>query len=83
MVESLEVGERQRVEIIKVLFRGAKILIFDEPTAVLVPQEVEELFRNMRELKANGATIIFIDHKLEEVLEIADTITVLRKGRTF
>ena len=82
LVESLEVGERQRVEIIKVLFRGAKILIFDEPTAVLVPQEVEELFRNMRELKANGATIIFIDHKLEEVLEIADTITVLRQGRT-
>ncbi|MCH1513250.1 MAG: ABC transporter ATP-binding protein [Acidimicrobiales bacterium] len=82
LVESLAVGERQRVEIIKVLFRGAKILIFDEPTAVLVPQEVEELFRNMRELKANGATIIFIDHKLEEVLEIADTITVLRQGRT-
>ena len=82
LVETLEVGERQRVEIIKVLFRGAKILIFDEPTAVLVPQEVEELFRNMRELKANGATIIFIDHKLEEVLEIADTITVLRQGRT-
>ncbi len=82
LVETLEVGERQRVEIIKVLFRGAKILIFDEPTAVLVPQEVEELFRNMRELKANGATIIFIDHKLEEVLEIADTITVLRQGKT-
>ena len=57
-------------------------MIFDEPTAVLVPQEVEELFRNMRELKANGATIIFIDHKLEEVLEIADTITVLRQGKT-
>jgi len=82
LVETLEVGERQRVEIIKVLFRGAKILIFDEPTAVLVPQEVEELFRNMRELKANGATILFIDHKLEEVLEIADTITVLRQGKT-
>ena len=81
-METLEVGERQRVEIIKVLYRGAKILIFDEPTAVLVPQEVEELFRNMRELKANGATIIFIDHKLEEVLEIADTITVLRQGKT-
>ena len=82
LVETLEVGERQRVEIIKVLYRGAKVLIFDEPTAVLVPQEVEELFRNMRELKANGATIIFIDHKLEEVLEIADTITVLRQGKT-
>ncbi|MGA9595325.1 MAG: ABC transporter ATP-binding protein [Acidimicrobiia bacterium] len=82
LVETLEVGERQRVEIIKVLFRGAKILILDEPTAVLVPQEVEELFRNMRELKAEGHTILFIDHKLDEVLEIADTITVLRAGKT-
>lgn len=82
LVETLEVGERQRVEIIKVLFRGAQILILDEPTAVLVPQEVEELFRNMRDLKATGATILFIDHKLEEVLEIADSITVLRQGRT-
>jgi simple sugar transport system ATP-binding protein len=82
LVETLEVGERQRVEIIKVLYRGAKILILDEPTAVLVPQEVDELFRNMRELKADGATILFIDHKLEEVLEIADTITVLRQGKT-
>jgi len=82
LVESLEVGERQRVEIIKVLYRGAKILILDEPTAVLVPQEVEELFRNLRELKAQGATIIFIDHKLNEVLEISDSITVLRRGKT-
>lgn len=82
LVEELEVGERQRVEIIKVLFRGAKILILDEPTAVLVPQEVEELFRNMRDLKADGATILFIDHKLDEVLAIADRITVLRQGRT-
>lgn len=82
LVETLEVGERQRVEIIKVLFRGAEILILDEPTAVLVPQEVEELFRNMRDLKASGATILFIDHKLQEVLEISDSITVLRQGRT-
>lgn len=82
LVETLEVGERQRVEIIKVLYRGAKILILDEPTAVLVPQEVDELFRNMRELKAAGTTILFIDHKLEEVLEISDTITVLRQGKT-
>ncbi len=82
LVETLEVGERQRVEIIKVLFRGAQILILDEPTAVLVPQEVEELFRNMRDLKASGATILFIDHKLEEVLEISDSITVLRQGKT-
>ncbi len=82
MVESLEVGERQRVEIIKVLYRGAEILILDEPTAVLVPQEVEALFDNMRELKEGGATIIFIDHKLDEVLEISDSITVLRHGKT-
>lgn len=82
MVESLEVGERQRVEIIKVLYRGAEILILDEPTAVLVPQEVEALFDNLRELKAGGATILFIDHKLDEVLEISDSITVLRHGKT-
>jgi simple sugar transport system ATP-binding protein len=82
LIEELEVGERQRVEIIKVLYRGAKILILDEPTAVLVPQEVEELFRNMRGLKEDGSTILFIDHKLDEVLAIADTITVLRDGRT-
>jgi simple sugar transport system ATP-binding protein len=65
-----------------VLYRGAKILILDEPTAVLVPQEVEELFRNMRDLKKDGATILFIDHKLDEVLAIADTITVLRQGQS-
>jgi general nucleoside transport system ATP-binding protein len=82
LIETLEVGERQRVEIIKVLYRGAKILILDEPTAVLVPQEVEALFRNIRELKASGSTILFIDHKLDEVLAIADTITVLRQGRS-
>lgn len=82
LVETLEVGERQRVEIIKVLYRGAQILILDEPTSVLVPQEVEELFRNMRGLKDEGHTILFIDHKLDEVLEIADTITVLRRGKT-
>jgi ABC-type uncharacterized transport system ATPase subunit len=82
LVETLEVGEKQRVEIIKVLFRGAKILILDEPTAVLVPQEVEELFRNLRELQAGGSTIIFIDHKLQEVLAISDRITVIRRGKT-
>lgn len=82
LVETLEVGQRQRVEIIKVLYRGADILILDEPTAVLVPQEVEALFENMRELKARGATILFIDHKLDEVLEISDSITVLRHGKT-
>ncbi len=81
-VENLGVGERQRVEIIKVLYRGARILILDEPTSVLVPHEVEELFRNMREICSRGETIIFIDHKLDEVLEIAETISVLRAGRT-
>ena len=80
-VEELSVGEKQRVEIIKVLFRGAKILILDEPTAVLVPQEVNELFKNLNNLKENGVTIIFISHKLDEVLEIADTISVMRAGK--
>ncbi len=81
-VEGLAVGQRQRVEIIKVLFRGVDILILDEPTSVLVPQEVEDLFVTMREMKEQGKTLIFIDHKLDEVLEIADRITVLRAGRS-
>ena len=68
LVEDLGVGDRQRVEILKVLYRGARILILDEPTAVLVPQEVDELFDNLRELKAEGLTVIFISHKLDEVL---------------
>ena len=82
LVEDLSVGEKQRVEITKVLFRGARILILDEPTAVLVPQEVEELFRSLRDLRERGVTVIFISHKLDEVLEIADRITVIRAGRT-
>jgi general nucleoside transport system ATP-binding protein len=82
LVEDLGVGERQRVEIMKVLYRGARILILDEPTAVLVPQEVEELFGNLRELKAEGLTILFISHKLDEVLAVADAITVMRRGTT-
>ena len=82
LVEDLGVGARQRVEILKVLYRGAKILILDEPTAVLVPQEVDELFGNLRELKAEGLTIIFISHKLDEVRAIADEITVIRRGTT-
>ncbi len=82
LAEDLAVGERQRVEIVKVLFRGARILILDEPTAVLVPQEVVELFGQLRRLKAQGVTIIFISHKLDEVLEIADSITVIRAGHT-
>jgi len=82
LVETLGVGERQRVEILKVLYRGAKIIILDEPTAVLVPQEVDALFENLRELKREGNTLIFISHKLDEVLAIADDITVLRRGST-
>jgi general nucleoside transport system ATP-binding protein len=81
-VSDLGVGERQRVEILKVLYRGARIIILDEPTAVLVPQEVDELFVSLRELANTGATIIFISHKLDEVLAIADDITVLRAGKT-
>ncbi len=77
----LSVGEQQRVEILKMLYRGADILILDEPTAVLAPQEIEELCHNLRVMAAEGKAIIFISHKLGEVLEIADRITVLRKGR--
>ena len=82
LISDLGVGEKQRVEILKVLYRGAKILILDEPTAVLVPQEVDELFASRRELTTQGATIIFISHKLDEVLKHADAITVIRQGRT-
>jgi ABC-type uncharacterized transport system ATPase subunit len=80
-IEDLPVGIQQRVEIIKVLLRGAKVLVFDEPTAVLAPQEVTEFFGIIAELKSRGATIIFITHKLKEALAIADDITVLRGGK--
>jgi general nucleoside transport system ATP-binding protein len=80
MVRDLPVGVQQRVEIIKLLYRKADILIFDEPTAVLTPQEVDELFKIMRSLTKQGKSIIFITHKLREVLEIADRITVIRRG---
>ncbi|MFF5182640.1 ABC transporter ATP-binding protein [Streptomyces sp. NPDC000345] len=82
LVEDLGVADRQRVEILKVLFRGARTLILDEPTAVLVPQEVDALFANLRELKAEGLSVIFISHKLGEVLSVADDITVIRRGTT-
>jgi simple sugar transport system ATP-binding protein len=82
LIADLGVGDKQRVEILKVLYRGAKILILDEPTAVLVPQEVDELFASLRELTTEGATIIFISHKLDEVLKHADAITVIRQGKT-
>ena len=77
----LSVGERQLVEIIKTLYRGARLLILDEPTSALVPQEVDQLFANLRQLRSTGVTIIFISHKLNEVLAIADSISVLRAGR--
>ncbi|MFE7229586.1 ABC transporter ATP-binding protein [Streptomyces sp. NPDC057596] len=82
LVENLGVADRQRVEILKVLYRGARTLILDEPTAVLVPQEVDALFDNLRELKAEGLSVIFISHKLGEVLSVADDITVIRRGTT-
>ncbi|HEX2783804.1 MAG TPA: ABC transporter ATP-binding protein [Ilumatobacteraceae bacterium] len=82
LVATLGVGQRQRVEILKVLYRGAKVLILDEPTAVLVPQEVDELFVTLRQLVADGSTIIFISHKLDEVLKVSDEITVIRDGTT-
>ncbi len=82
LVEDLGVGDRQRVEILKVLYRGARTLILDEPTAVLVPQEVDELFDALRELKSQGLAIIFISHKLDEVRKVADEITVIRRGTT-
>jgi general nucleoside transport system ATP-binding protein len=82
LVEDLGVGDRQRVEIAKVLYRGATTLILDEPTAVLVPQEVDELFGNLAELKREGLTVIFISHKLDEVRRVADSITVIRRGTT-
>ncbi len=80
-VENLPVGTQQRVEIIKALLREAGVLILDEPTSVLTPGETEDLFRVVRELKAGGRSIVFISHKLKEVQAIADTITVIRRGR--
>ena len=80
-VGSLSVGWQQRVEILKALYRDARILVLDEPTAVLTPQETEEIFAVLRRLAAEGHSIVFISHKLYEVLEIADRITVIRRGR--
>jgi len=82
LVEELPVGARQRVEILKVLYRGAHILILDEPTAVLVPHEVQDLFASLADLTDRGVTVVFIDHKLDEVLAHAGRITVMRGGRT-
>lgn len=80
-VANLSIGMKQRVEILKTLYRGAETVIFDEPSAVLTPQEVEELFEIIETLKQNGKTIIFITHKLNEIMEVADTITVIRRGQ--
>ncbi len=80
-IKDLPVGVQQRVEIIKLLYRNADILIFDEPTAVLTPQEADELFQIMRSLADQGKSIIFITHKLREVLDVADEITVIRRGK--
>ncbi len=80
-VEEISVGQQQRVEILKALLREAELLIFDEPTAVLTPQEVQELFGVMKRLKASGKTMVFITHKLKETMEISDRVTILRDGR--
>ncbi|MFQ8603195.1 MAG: ABC transporter ATP-binding protein [Anaerovoracaceae bacterium] len=81
-VYDMSVGEKQTLEIIKVLYRGAKILIMDEPTAVLTPQEIKKLFRVIRNMKEQGCSVVIITHKLNEVMEISDRVTVLRKGES-
>ena len=81
LVEDLPVGLQQRVEIIRALIYDAKVLILDEPTAVLTPQETDELLRNMKKLKERGTSIVFITHKLREVKEAADKITIIRRGK--
>lgn len=81
-IEDLSVGQQQRVELLKALYRNAKLLILDEPTAVLTPQEVEEFFAILRQMRSNGKTVVIITHKLEEVLAISDDITVMRDGKS-
>jgi simple sugar transport system ATP-binding protein len=81
LISRLAVGERQRVEILKVLYRGARVVVLDEPTAVLTPQEADGLFAVLRQLKSRGFSVVFISHKLREVLAIADRVAVLRGGR--
>jgi len=81
LIEDVTVGTQQRVEILKTLYRDARILVLDEPTAVLTAQEAHELFEVLNALKADGVAIVFISHKLGEVLEIADRVTVLRRGK--
>ena len=81
MVEDITVGMQQRTEILKMLYRDNEVLIFDEPTAVLTPQEIEELMKIMKELTKEGKSILFITHKLDEIKAVADRCTVLRKGK--
>ncbi len=81
LIEDITVGMQQRVEILKMLYRENEILIFDEPTAVLTPQEIKELLEIMRGFAAEGKSILFITHKLNEIMEVADRCTVLRKGQ--
>ena len=80
-VEDISVGMQQRVEILKTLYRGAEILIFDEPTAVLTPQEIHELIQIMKKLVQEGKSIILITHKLKEIMEVCDRCTIIRKGK--
>lgn len=80
-IDMMPVGEQQKVEILKMLYRNNDILIFDEPTAVLTPQEIEELMQSMKQLVSEGKSILFISHKLNEIMEVSDRVTVLRKGR--
>jgi ABC-type uncharacterized transport system ATPase subunit len=81
LIRQLSVGEKQKVEILKVLYRGTKILILDEPTSVLTPQESEELFRFVRSMAKEGKSVVIITHKLQEVMDVSDSVTVLRKGK--
>lgn len=81
-VADIPVGEKQKVEILKALFRGAEVLIMDEPTAVLTPQEITELFVELKHMRDNGLTVIFISHHLNEITELCDRVTILRRGRT-
>ena len=80
-INQISVGEAQRVEIIKILTRGAEIIILDEPTAVLTPQEARRLFEILENLRRDGKSIVFISHKLDEVMEISDRISVMRQGQ--
>ena len=81
-IRDLSVGQKQKVEIIKALIRGAKLLILDEPTAVLTPQETDELFVQLKKMREEGYTIVFISHKLDEIIRLCDDFTVIRRGKT-